>query len=112
MSFCSKTAAIWQMVGKIIVIVKITVPLILIILGMIDFFKAITSSDDKAISKSVRSLVTKVIAGILIFFVPTLVNVAFSLVGAFKSDLKKDYDTCRVCLLNPDKCDVTYKPFN
>ena len=56
MEFCYKTAKVWQIVGYAIMIIKIIVPLVLIILGMIDFFKAIMDSDAKAISKTASSL--------------------------------------------------------
>jgi len=52
MEFCYKTATVWQMVGKLIFILKILVPIIIIVLGTIDFGKAVISNDDKAVSKA------------------------------------------------------------
>ena len=43
MEFCYKTATVWQMVGKLIFILKILVPIIIIVLGTIDFSKAVIS---------------------------------------------------------------------
>lgn len=48
MDFCYKTATVWQMVGKFLFILKILIPILIIVLGMIDFGKSAISSDDKA----------------------------------------------------------------
>ena len=45
--FCYKTASIWHTIGYAFFIVKIVVPLIIIILGIIDFTKAVISNDEK-----------------------------------------------------------------
>ena len=49
MDFCYKSARIWQIVGYIIAIVKIIIPLVIIILGVIDLGRAVVSSDQKII---------------------------------------------------------------
>lgn len=100
MEFCYQTAQIWQLVGKAIYILKILIPIILIVLGMIDFGKAVISSDEKAVSKAAKSLLNRVIAGVCIFFVPTIIGIAFNMVGDFK-DLKEDYSICSSCISNP-----------
>ena len=79
-SFCFKTSAIWQFVGYGLFALKILVPLIIIIFGIVDFAKAIASSDDKAIKKSSLSLFKRLIVGICIFFIPTIVKVVFDLI--------------------------------
>ena len=54
------------------------VPIILIVLGTIDFGKAVISNDDKAVSKASKSLLTKIIIGVCIFFVPIIINIISS----------------------------------
>ena len=66
MDFCYKTATVWQMVGKFLFILKILIPILIIVLGMIDFGKSAISSDDKAMQKSAMSLVKRIIIGIAI----------------------------------------------
>ena len=108
MEFCYKTAKVWQIVGYAIMIIKIIVPLVLIILGMIDFFKAIMDSDAKAISKTAASLLKKFIIAIVIFFIPTIINVFFNFIGGF-SEVQDDYLNCVDCLTSPnDKCDTSH----
>lgn len=106
MNFCVDTSAMWQFVGYIIMIIKIVVPLLIIILGVIDLAKAVTSSDDKAINKAINSVVKRLIAGVVIFFVPTIMSLIFSLVKEASSYIEAA-DACQSCLLNPtsEDCD-------
>jgi len=50
--FCSGTAEIWQLVGNILLIVKIVIPIIVIILGMIDIGKSVVADKPEEITKS------------------------------------------------------------
>ena len=99
MSFCYKTAIIWQVVGYVFLIAKIVIPIILIILGIVDIGKAVISSDDKAISKAVGQLVRRFIAAIAIFFIPTIVSAIFSAVKIVNTE-DSDYQICVQCLTN------------
>ena len=113
--FCSDTSPIWRFAGYILYMIKIIVPLIIIVLGIIDLFKAVTSNDEKAISKAAFAVGKRIIMGVAIFFVPTIVSFVFSLVAADKSN----YKTCVDCLLHPRDnscrnavCDVNPKANN
>ena len=101
--FCHETVVLWQFLGIVLMVVKIVIPLILIILGMVDLGKAVISSEDKAISKSAKSLLMRLIAAIVIFFVPTIVSAIFGLIGSFNDDVKADYDVCRTCIEHPNR---------
>ena len=110
MEFCYKTAKVWQIVGYHFLILKIVIPLILIILGIIDLGKAVISSDDKAIKKSTVTLIKRVIAGIAIFFIPTIIQVLFTYIAGFTSDMNDDFMICIDCITSPNKdCDTSYK---
>ncbi len=74
----------FKIIGKIISITKIVVPMILIVLGMIDFAKAIFAQDDKAISKAAMSLLKRFIAGIVVFFIPTIIYAILNGVGVYE----------------------------
>ena len=108
MSFCYKTAIIWQVVGYVFLIAKIVIPIILIILGMVDLGKAVISSDDKAISKAAKSLLMRVIAAVCIFFVPTIVSFVIQLVDTSVDDKN---DICAKCISSPGG-DVCTKAYN
>ncbi|MDE6284887.1 MAG: hypothetical protein K2M17_04005 [Bacilli bacterium] len=101
--FCANTADIWQLVGVFLLVFKIVIPIILIIFGMIDLGKAVISSDDKAVTKATKSLMMRAISAVVIFFVPTLVGLIFSLIGTFNSDVKADFEVCRKCITKPNQ---------
>ena len=106
MTFCSDSLSIWYTLGMFLLVFKIVIPVLLIVFGMIDLGKAVISSDDKAVSKAAKSLLNRVIAGICIFFVPTIVSILFKMVGSF-GEVKDQFDICANCISNPtnsNKC--------
>lgn len=60
--------------------VQLLVPIILIILGIIDFTKAVAASDEKAMGDSQKKFIKRVIAALLIFFVIAIVKLVFGLI--------------------------------
>lgn len=100
MNFCSKTAAVWQFVGYGIYALKIIVPLIIIILGIVDFAKATASSDENKIKVATATLIQRVIMGVFIFFVPSLVSIFIGLISE-AADVKEKIVGCETCLLDP-----------
>ena len=60
-------------------IICIAVPIIMILMGTIDLFKAVTAGKD--IKKKQKALITRIIAGVLVFLVPTIVSVIMNLIG-------------------------------
>lgn len=105
-NFCLRTSAIWQFVGYGLYALKILVPIAIIAFGVIDFAKAVLSSDDKAIKGAAVSLIKRMIAGVAIFFIPTIVTVIFNLIENFTGSLD-GIEECKTCLLSPtnDKCE-------
>ncbi len=101
--FCQETAVLWQFVGIALLVIKIVIPIVLIILGMVDLGKAVVSSEDKAVSKSATKLLWRVISAVIIFFVPTIVSAIFALIGSFNEEVRADYDICRECIEHPNK---------
>lgn len=67
-------------------VICIIVPIVLIVLGTIDLFKAVTAGKED--EKKQKALITRLIAGLLVFLVPTIVTVLFNLVGV------SDWKTC------------------
>lgn len=62
-----------------ITIIKIVVPIILIVSGMISFVKATMQGE---INDTLKSLINKVIAAILVFLIPTFVSILANLVAS------------------------------
>ncbi|MEG1288279.1 MAG: M15 family metallopeptidase, partial [Bacilli bacterium] len=85
------------------------IPLIIIILGIVDLVKAVLASKDDGLTSAFKSLIMRLILGFSIFFIPTIISMAFSLVKDSATFINAS-DACQVCLLRPtsDEC-VTYK---
>ena len=103
--FCIDTSEIWRYVGYFLLVIKIIIPIIIIVMGIFDFAKAVTSSDEKALGKAASSLGQRIVMGVAIFFVPTIISFIFSLIGAAAPQIK-EVAPCKDCLLRPlsDDC--------
>lgn len=86
--------------GNLLKIVKIVVPILLIIMGTIDFFKAVLSSSSDVIKKSTTNFIFRIIAGVCIFFLPTIIYFVFNLIPTFGSK----YEDCKICIFTPEDC--------
>ncbi len=102
LGFCAESTNLWRVLGYTVVVIKIVIPLILIILGMVDLGKAVVSSDEKAINKSVGSLIRRFIAAVVIFFVPTIISAIFDALDLI--DNPSDYNVCVQCVTNVGNC--------
>lgn len=92
-----------KVLSKILVLLKILAPLLIIIFGMVDFGKAVISSEEKAISKSAQSLIKRFVAGIIIFIIPTLVSALMDVIHL--SEEVSSFEACTKCLLKTSECD-------
>ena len=97
-SFCNSLAPVLGIVGWVILGIKIVVPIILIVVGMIDLAKAVTQNDEKKVKEAQQLLVKKAISAVLVFLVATIVGVLMMLVG------NNDYKKCTNCLNSPWDC--------
>lgn len=100
--FCANTANIWQIVGIILLVVKIVIPILLIIWGMLDLGKAVVAAKDDEIKKATKSLAMRAVSAVIIFFIPTLVNVVFGMISNFNEVAKDDWEVCRMCITSPN----------
>ena len=73
--FCKgPVQGVFTTLGWVFFVLKIVIPLMLIIFGSIDVGKAVITSKDDEIKKSIKTLAARVIAGIIVFFIPTILN--------------------------------------
>ena len=104
--FCTDTKGLLNFVGYLLLIFKIVIPMIIIVYGMIDFGKAVVAEKDDDIKKSAKSLGRRAIAGIIIFFIPTIVIWVFKQISTYNAD-REGFDVCENCLLYPaTKCEI------
>lgn len=90
-------AKIPKTVSTIITAIKVLVPVLLVIFGMIDLVKGITAQKEDDIKKGQKTLVKRIIAGAIVFFVFSGVQLLISFVG---DDDKKNIMTCAKCFIN------------
>ena len=67
--------SVLRIVNIIILVIKIVVPILLIVTGMVTLMQSIKVGQEDLLAKAKKSLVTKCIAAIVIFLIPTFVNV-------------------------------------
>ena len=78
-----------RIINMVILIVKIAVPILLILTGMITLMKTIKVADDVLLAKAKKQLISNAVAAIVIFLIPTLVNVLVKV-----SDTNNQYKDC------------------
>lgn len=69
-----------NIVATIVTIIKIGVPIILIVLGMIDMGKAVASQKDDKIKAGQKILISRLITGGIVFFIVAIVQMLVSII--------------------------------
>ena len=103
-TFCTHTSGVLQFIGWIVTILKIAMPLLIVVFGILDFGKAVTGGDTKNIQESFKKFGIRVLAGLLIFFIPSIVMWLFGLIASFSEATSTGYKTCQTCILAPWRC--------
>jgi len=62
-------------------IIQIGIPILLIVFGSIDLGKAVMANDDKEIKGATGKLIKRIISGVVIFFIPFIVNLVMTIVA-------------------------------
>ena len=101
--FCANTRDILSFVGWILTVFKVAVPLLIIGYGIFDFGQAVVGSKDEDIKKSTKRLMYRALAGIVIFFIPSLVLWLFGLVNGY-GEAAAPFKECETCILSPWNC--------
>lgn len=102
-SYCTGLKSTLIIVGEVVNVIKIVVPLIIIGLACVDLFKTLTSGKDNTFSKPLKSILTRIILGVLVFFVPSILEFGFSLVDEW-TGYETSYQECVSCVLNVKSC--------
>ncbi|MBQ9072556.1 MAG: hypothetical protein IJY25_05315 [Bacilli bacterium] len=93
------------LISFLVNLLKIVTPIILIFMGIITLVKALAASKEDEIKKAQGSLVKKLIAAAMVFFVVTIVQFVISLVAdaEYESDNgeteKDNFSSCLECFL-------------
>lgn len=71
--------SIRYMVNEVLTYVRIIVPILIILLGTIDFAKAVIAGKEDNMKKAQSDFIKRLIAGVIVFLVPTLVDIIMGL---------------------------------
>ena len=82
-------------VHTVITVIKIAVPIILVVMGMLDLFKGITAQKEDEMKKGQGTFIKRLIAAALIFFVVSIVQLLISLVADDEGVM-----SCANCFIN------------
>ena len=102
-NFCAQpeTKRTFRIFGYVLSVLELAVPLIIIVVGSFNMFKAVSGGNMEAITKQGKDLLIRVFIGLLIFFIPKVVFYVITIVddGANTSE-------CAKCLLKPNDCTI------
>lgn len=105
-NFCSEMSGLLKIVGIVLTIFKVAIPIIIIIFGIIDLGKAVTASKDDEIKKALKQLMYRLAAGIMIFFIPTLIIMVFGWISDYNKYMTEaEFQVCQDCLLLTGDCE-------
>ena len=66
---------------EVFTIIRIAVPVLVVVLISVDMLSAVTSGDEKGVKEAQSRAIKRVIIGVVIFFIPTLVNFVLKMAG-------------------------------
>ena len=78
---CGGLGPIVNLISKVVGIAFILIGVVLVVLIIIDLFKAVVASDEKEVKAAQKAAIRRAIYCVLMFFVTILVSVVFNLVG-------------------------------
>lgn len=82
MNICNDLMPILKIIGYVLGIIQWAIPVLLILLVTLDFFKVVSGSADEKESRQAREkAVKRLIWAVVVFLVPILVKMLFGLVG-------------------------------
>lgn len=96
-NFCKDISSGIKIAGYTIIIIKIITPLAIILMGSFDFYKAVTSGKPDDLKKQAIMLGNRVLVGLIIFFLPTILKTALNFISG-----ESEYISCIDCLFDPN----------
>ena len=101
----ANTLLIPQITVLVVNLIKIAVPIILIIMGMIDLSKAVMGNDEKQMKESQSKLIKRVIYAVLVFLVVSVVQLLFSALSNTGAADSGNISSCISCFVsNAEDC--------
>lgn len=101
--FCTTTSVVWTIFGYIIFAIKVVVPILLIVSGMITMARAVMEKKEDDIKKAQNLLVKKLIAAVIVFLIIQITTIVVNLVA------DESWTKCANCALHPFSNDCGIK---
>lgn len=73
-------------VSTIVTIIKVVVPIILVVIGMIDLMKAVIASKEDEIKKAQTTFIKRIIVAVIVFFIVSIVQIVIRFVAGGEED--------------------------
>lgn len=71
-----------SIINLVVTLIKIFIPIVLVIFGMIDLAKAVMSNDEKEMKGAQTKLIKRVIYAILVFLIVSIVQLVFGVLSS------------------------------
>ncbi len=84
---------LFNVVSTIITGIKIVVPILLIIWGMLDFAKSVVAKKEEDIKKYQKAFVSRLISALIVFLIIFIVQLAVNLVSGVEDSVNSDGTT-------------------
>lgn len=68
-------------IRNLILIIKIVIPILIIIMGSVDYLKVVFGNSKDDLSKAIKKFVTRLLAGVCVFFLITLIQLFVNMLG-------------------------------
>ena len=84
---------LFNLVHTIINVIKIAVPILLIIFGMIDFAKSVVAKSEDDVKKYRKNFVSRLISAVVVFLLIFIVQLAINLVASVEDSTNENGQT-------------------
>ena len=84
---------LFNIVATIIKLIKIAVPVLLIIFGMIDFAKSVVAKNEDDVKKYRKQFLSRVISAVVVFVIVFIVQFAVNLISSVEDTTNEDGQT-------------------
>ena len=84
---------LFNLVATIIRLIKIAVPVLLIIFGMIDFAKSVVAKNEDDVKKFRKQFISRVVSAIIVFLIVFVVQFAVNLVSSVEDTTNENGQT-------------------
>lgn len=95
---CNDLKPVFRIIGIIILLLKIAAPIVLLLIGMIEAVKTISSKDEESIRKVWKTLGKRALAAVIVFLIGTMIGIIMSLINS------NEYQCASECINKPFSC--------